>query len=489
MDLRAKLDELDENRQASYVTSVMLLVVCTIASVVSLFYWLNFDPTRLLAAELPGYDAKPTGATAVPPKVNLTGVFESMGGLPSDLPGNWPSFRGPTFDNVVAVGPPLADSWGADGPEILWSVDIGKGYAAPSVLNGVVYLLDYDTVERKDILRSFSLADGSEIWRRSYKVKIKKNHGMSRSIPAVTEDYIVTVGPKCHVVCLDTESGDYRWGIDLQTDYGTDEPAWYAAQCPLIDDGNVILAPAGTDVLMMSVSCETGEVLWTVPNPRGWAMSHASIIPMTLLGKKMYVYSALGGIVGVSAETEDMGKVLWDAPKIASVVSPSPIPVGDDHIMVTYGYDKGNLMLKIVEDNGVYSAEVEYSQATGEGLSLEQQTPMFTDGLIYGILPKNAGSLKLQFVAYKPDGTLKWSSGSDNRFGLGPFIKADDKFYILDDHGVLTMLEASTEGYIQLGQAEVLHGHDPWGPIALAGSRMLLRDMENLICLEVGVNG
>jgi outer membrane protein assembly factor BamB len=489
MDLSAEFDALGENRKASQITSVVILVVFSVASVLSLYYWLDYDPTRLLDPEVPGYDGKPSGAAGLVAKANLKGIFEAFDGTPSDLPGHWPSFRGPAFDNIDASAPALADTWGSGGPEILWSVDIGNGYAAPSVLNGVVYLMDYDEEDRKDLLRTFSLADGTEIWRRSYKVMVKRNHGMSRTIPAVTEDYIVTIGPKCHVVCLDTATGNFKWGLDLQADYGTVEPLWYAAQCPLIEDGKAIIAPSGTDVMMMGVDCETGDILWTTPNPREWDMSHASIIPMTILGKKMYVYAALGGILGVSADPEDVGKILWEIPWVAKVVAPSPVPIGDDQILITAGYATGNMMLKIIEDAGAYTAEVLYSHAPGEGLSCEQQTPIYSDGLMYGIMPKDAGALKGQFVAYEPNGELKWSSGSDNRFGFGPFLKADDKFYILDDHGVLTMLEASTSGYKQLGQAEVLKGHDPWGPIALAGSRMLLRDMDNLICVEVGAGG
>ncbi len=480
------LDKIAENRRASYIVSGTAILFCTIASIISLFYWLSYDPTALLAAEVPGYDAAPTGAEALGERVDLEGFLESFGGAPADLPGAWPSFRGEGFDNISESAPPLSASWGSDGPEIVWSVEIGGGYAAPAVLNGTVYLMDYNEEDRKDVFRAFSLEDGEEIWRRSYKVMVKRNHGMSRTIPAVTEKYIVTMGPKCHVVCLDTSTGEFRWGLDLQADYGTEEPLWYAAQCPIIENGQTIIAPCGDEVLMMAVECETGEVVWETPNDRGWQMSHSSIMPMTILGKKMYVYVALGGISGVSAEGEDAGELLWDVPWDAKVVAPSPVQVGDDRIFITAGYGSGNTFLQMREEGGGYSAEVIYRNEPGEGLSCEQQTPIYTDGLLYGIMPKDAGALKGQFVCYRPDGTLEWSSGSDKRFGFGPFLKADNKFYIMDDHGVLTMLDATQSGYVQLGQAHLLEGHDPWGPIALAGSRMFLRDMDRLICVEVG---
>ena len=65
MDFKAEFDALGENRYASDMTSVATLILCTHASIISLYYWLNFDPTRLLAAKIPGYDAKPTGAAAM----------------------------------------------------------------------------------------------------------------------------------------------------------------------------------------------------------------------------------------------------------------------------------------------------------------------------------------------------------------------------------------------------------------------------------------
>ena len=486
MSISERIESLDENRVAAFYASTIICVVGMLFSIVALAFWLNNDPTRLLEAEVPGYDSLPSGSAALANKANLVGIFKSFNETIPEIEGDWPSFRGPNFDNIAADAPPLANTWDGDGPEILWSVEIGGGYAAPSVLNGVVYLMDYNEEERMDVLRAFSLAEGKELWRRSYKVMIKRNHGMSRTIPAVNEDYIVTIGPKCHVVCLDTDTGEFRWGLDLQGDYATKEPLWYAAQCPLLEGNKVILAPCGDEVLMMAVDCDTGEVLWETPNPNEWDMSHSSIMPMTVLGKKMYVYAALGGVIGVSAEPEDAGTSLWEVPWIAKVVSPSPVQASENQILFTAGYGSGNMMVEISESGGKYSVDVLYSQAPGEGLSCEQQTPVFSNDLFYGIIPKDGGSLKMQFVAYNPDGTLKWSSGSDNRFGLGPFMLADDKFYILDDHGVLTMLKSSDSEYIQLGQAQVLEGHDPWGPMALAGSRMLLRDMDNMICVELG---
>ena len=148
---------------------------------------------------------------------------------------------------------------------------------------GRAYVLDYDQTARRDVLRCLSLADGQEIWNRSYPIEVKRNHGMSRTVPTVTDKYVVTLGPKCQVLCVDAQSGDYRWGIDLVREYHAKVPAWYAGQCPLIDGDKVILAPGG-DALLIAVDCATGKVLWKTPNPHGWNMTHSSIIPITFHG-------------------------------------------------------------------------------------------------------------------------------------------------------------------------------------------------------------
>ena len=99
--------------------------------------------------------------------------------------------------------------------------------------------------KQADALRCLSLADGQEIWRYTYPAKIKRYHGISRTIPTLAGKYIVALGPKCHVVCCEAETGKFVWGIDLVQEFGAEVPQWYAGQCPLVDGDRVILAVGG----------------------------------------------------------------------------------------------------------------------------------------------------------------------------------------------------------------------------------------------------
>ncbi len=475
--------------RTSRTAAALAALVTVFAAVTALHLWLSYEPASGLAMNLPGRDGRPDRADLIDIATDLTGEFQVFGGVPSDLPGFWPHFRGPDHDNIYKKDYALADSFGDDGPRILWSVEMGEGHAAPAVLNGRVYVLDYDETERADALRCFSLEDGEEIWRHSYAVSIKRNHGLSRTIPAVTDDYVVSIGPRCHVVCLDAKEGTFLWGISMQEEYGTLEPLWYTGQCPLIDNDLAILAPAGDEVLMTAIDCETGEVVWETPNLHGWDMSHSSVIPMTFHGTRMFVYCAIGGAVGVAADGPEAGRLLWEVPWDANVIAPSPVPLDGDRILFTAGYGNGSMMVRLHFEGGEFVPEVLFRREPRDWLTSEQQTPIYYDGLLHGIMPKDAGGLRGQFVCYDPDGGLVWSSGPANRFGLGPYILADGKFYILSDDGVLTILEQDREQYIPLGEARIMDGHDAWGPIAIAGTRMLLRDSTLMVCIEMGAIG
>jgi outer membrane protein assembly factor BamB len=278
------------------------------------------------------------------------------------------------------------------------------------------------------------------------------------------------------VTCLDSVTGDLRWKLNLVRDYNTVVPDWYTGQCPLIEDGKAVIAPAGK-AMMMAVNCETGEILWESPNPQNWQMTHSSVVPVEFADSRMYVYCASGGVVGISA---DDGSILWEFRqwqiRVANV--PTPVVVGDGMLFLSGGYNAGSLMLKLTESGGQIAAE-EVFRLKPEVFGAEQQTPIFYEGYIYGVRPDG------QLTCLEPSGEVAWTSTSAQKFELGPYIIADGLIYVMDDSGLLTLAEATPTGYMPLAEAKVLEGPDAWGPMAIAGGRLILRDLNRMICLDV----
>jgi outer membrane protein assembly factor BamB len=392
----------------------------------------------------------------------------------SAMSGDWPRFRGPNLDNVSAEKTHLGSSWPSGGPPMYWSLDLGEGYAGAAVHNSRVYVLDFDRQAQADVLRCIAFADGKELWRCTYPDAAKRNHGISRTIPAVTDKYVVTIGPNCMVLCANAVTGQVLWQIDLVKEYHTEVPPWYAGQCPLIDGGKAVIAPGGSS-LMIAVDCATGKVLWKTPNAINWAMTHSSIVPMTFKGRKMYVYCGSGGVTGISAKD---GSILWQTNewtvKIANV--PTPVVIGSDELFLTGGYNSGSMMLQLTDQGGKIVPKSLF-RLQPSVFGSDQQTPIFYKGYIYGVIPGG------QLACLDLNGHQIWTSGNTHKFGLGPYLIADGKIFVMDDNGDLTVAEATPSGFHPLSQCRLLSGHDSWGPMALTGGRLIARDFTRMVCV------
>lgn len=461
-----------------------------IAAAAAIWYGLTRPMAVCVVKSELGMDGRPAGLP-VRDVAHIGTIFEYGSGRPSNAPGTWPGFRGGDFSNIAeAPESPLASSWPTQGPKALWTVSLGEGCAGAAVRNGRVYIMDYDETAKADMLRCLSLDDGKEIWRRGYALQVKRNHGMSRTVAAVSGRHVVTIGPRGHVMCVEADSGRYLWGLDMERRLGAHVPDWYTGQCPLIDGDVAVLAPCGTNVFMMAVDCATGRTLWETPPPGAWKMSHSSVVPAVVAGRRMYVYAAIGGMAGVAADGTDRGRILWQTSEWrASVIAPSPVVMPDGRVYVTAGYGAGGMVLQVSREGEGYTVKTVRKFNPRNGLACEQHTPLFFQGRLFGVLPKDAGSRQREFACADVDGNILWTSGQDTRFGLGPFMIVGDRLLVLDDEGVLTMARMDRERFVPMAKARVLPGQDSWAPMALAGTRLLVRDFKQMVCLELGGDG
>ena len=466
---------------------IFITASTTLVLLLLIVWWRAGSGALLAEPRVPGLDNR-TDSTAEIINVTIGEFFESYATENSSSQHDWPRFRGEDFDNIVKDPTPLADTWPAGGPPIVWQHTLGEGHAAPVIKNGKVYLLDYDEKEKADVLKCYSLKTGTELWRRWYHVPLKRNHGMSRTIPAVTDKYLVTIGPRCHVMCTDPETGDLLWTLDLEKAYGSETPFWYTGQCPLIYNDVAVLATGGK-ALLIGVDCATGKVLWETPNPDSVKMSHSSVIPYTILGKDMFIYSGIGATVGVSASGSDIGKLLWMNKEWSpSVVAPSAVKLSDNSLLMLAGYGFGGGKITLQKKGDAFVATLESKHNPREGLASEQQTPIVTGNNVWTIMPKDAGQTRNLLACYDVNNinTPVWISDKEIRFGLGPYIIADDKMYLLNDDGELFMFSFNGNNVTLLARHKVLEGVDAWGPFAIADGYLIMRDSHNVVCLDIG---
>ena len=471
---------------------ILITLFVALIYIGAIIFWHLYTPDFNITIQDAGRDNRPAGTARNTADVVIGETFRNYAETSTSLKGQWATFRGGDYKNIAKAGGKINLS--TDFP-VQWKAATGEGYAGAAIYNGRVYVLDYDENLRSDALRCFDLEAGTELWRRWYRVPMKRNHGFSRTIPAVTDKYVVTLGPQAHVMCCDAVSGNLKWTLDVRKYFDTEEPNWYAGQCPRIENNQLILAPAGkaastslgAGILMVGVDCETGEIVWQTPNSLGYKMSHSSIMPMTLSGKKTYVYAGIGGVCGVSAESADKGKLLWNVAWKPSVISPSPLQLSSDKIALTAGYGAGGALLQVKHENGKWAATLADQYKPSEGLSSEQQTPILYEQMVITIPPKDGGGVREKVVAYSPSNLRKpiWESAADERFGLGPYMVIDNYLFALKDDGELYIYKLEQKKMTLIKKQRIMEGRDAWGPMAYADGYLILRDDHWVYCLKI----
>ena len=408
----------------------------------------------------------------------LTACFGLLASAMTGAADDWPQFRGSSRD-AISRETGLYRTWPAEGPKVLWSVEVCQGYAAAAIHSGRVYFNDYSPEANEWYVRCVTLADGRELWRFKEGKRIRPNHGITRTIPAVDGKHVFSFDPKSVFHCLDAETGTEIWRKAFVQEYKTRNPPWYNGQCPLIEPDRVIVAPGG-EALMVAFEKATGNETWRAPNPESWPMSHASVMPAELGGVRQYVWCTLKGLVGVAA---DDGRILWTFPwKFNVAVAPSPLVIDHERVFMTSCYEAGSVMIRVAHQSNAFAAEKVFALAGNEWNS-ECQTPIVYQDHLFAVGRKKRGL----FTCLDLDGQEVWSSAGQTSFDLGSFILADGMFYILEGKtGKLRLLEANTSGYRELASAQVLSGPDVWAPLALSDGKLVIRDMSRMVCLEVG---
>ena len=395
---------------------------------------------------------------------------------------DWPQYRGQNRDGI-SQEQGLIRTWPAEGPPLLWETAVGEGYAAPSIVAGRVYLNDYDEEKSNWMVRCLDLSSGAELWRYQVNKRIRPNHAITRSAPATDGGFVFSIDPKCELHCLDARNGELLWKKFLPTAYDSQIPPWYNGQCPLIDGDRLIIATGGR-VLMTALEKSTGDPIWETDNSEQFLLSHSSIMPVEIEGVKQYTYTTLKGLVGVDAES---GKLLWHFPwKFNTAVSSTPLPLGDGRFFLTGGYHAQTVICQVKRsgDDWVVNELVSLPPPT-EGWNSEIHTPILHRDHIYGVGKKQRGL----WTCLDLQGNEVWTSKGEASFGMGGYVLADGMFFVLEGKtGILRVLDANADHYVELANFQFLEGPDVWAPPIVSQGKLLIRDLSKMVCLNIAVD-
>ena len=108
--------------------------------------------------------------------------------------------------------------------------------------------IDRDNVSRLEVAWIYRSGDADPNDRSQIQVN-----------PLVIGGVLYGTTPRLQLFALDAATGKEVWRKNLVQDYGAKIPPWYNGQCPLLHDGKLIIAPVGSEALMLALDPATGN--------------------------------------------------------------------------------------------------------------------------------------------------------------------------------------------------------------------------------------
>ena len=407
---------------------------------------------------------------------------------------DWPQFLGPKR-NSTSDQKGILRTWPQQGPDVLWTVDVGIGFGGPVIKDGKVYLLDRDD-KVGDKLRCFDLSSGKELWNFGYPAPGSVMFPGSRSVPVLDGNLIYTCGPYGNLYCIDITTHKPIWNKNIWTDYGGSEiPRWAITQCPLVYNNLLILASQAPQAGVVAYDKLTGNVKWTTKSlgPVGYVSP-----AIVKVGKEDHIVmitasagrgsGASGGkVVGIEPVT---GQILWEYTNWqCGIPVPGAVDAGEGRVLITGGYNAGAAMLKIEKKaDGSYSVTELYKNPD---FGAHTQPPVLVNGYFYAHYSTN--ERKDGMVCMSIDGQVKWKTSRAPLFDKGGIILADGLLLSTDGASKLYLIEPDPAAFKPIATAELLKGEtgdqrfptQNWAALALADGKLLIRDQSRLRCVKV----
>jgi len=456
--------------------------------------WTPSPEDRLLAAAGDDAPAPPQPAAAVPAPPPVEDARQPASVAPPALPEpperrapdeagtgpeaapvphepEWPGFRGPHRDSVVA-GVRIATDWTATPPVELWRRKIGPGWSSFAVDGDLLY-----TQEQRgddEIVAAYRVSTGEPVWMHRDAVRFYESNGGAgpRATPTVHDGRVYTLGATGILNVLDGATGAVVWSRNAATDTNREIPDWGIASSPLVVDGLVVVAASGH---LAAYEAGTGSPRWFGPTGGG---GYSSPHLATIGGVPQIVLLRGGRTISVALSD---GTLLWDhdwQPGV-SIVQPGFAENGD--VLVAGGDAMGGLGIRrLAVAPGATGWTVE-ERWTSRGLK-----PYFNDfvvhrGHAYGFDGSILACIDLA------GGARTWKGG---RYGHGQLVLLADQdlLLVISEEGELALVGATPGAFTETARFRALDGKT-WNHPVLVGDRLLVRNGEEMAAFKLALAG
>lgn len=368
-------------------------------------------------------------------------------------------WRGPERDGIYPdTG--LLKKWEEAGPKQLWeTLDLGKGYSSPVIVDDYLYVTGMNEAEDKEIFSAYTL-DGKKEYVIEYGSPWNKSFPDTRTTPTIVGKKAYVISGMGQVVCIDIKKGEIIWSVDGSERFGVKTGTWGVSESPLVFDNKVIFSPGGDQTAMVALNAKNGETIWK-SEALEEICNYASPLLIEHNGKKQIVSITGKSVIGVDAEN---GEIMWSyddwgheaAERGREKISPNTPLYKDGNIFVSNGYNLNSFMLQLSDDGK--SVSVLWKNDT---LDTHLGGFVLVGNAIYGSNWLNNATGNWVAVDWNTGKTLYETSWEGK--GKGAIISADDMLYCYDEkRGYVGLVPANPEKFEVVSEFVITKGEGPF---------------------------
>lgn len=394
---------------------------------------------------------------------SMVACFSSQGLGAKD----WLHFAGPDYSGISAESE--WKDWGSAEPKVAWKADVGKGAASFTIAGNRV--LTTGNEGNKDVVWCFDLDSGRELWKTAFACKFDKRmfDGGTAATPTISAEFVYNLSYDGQLHCLKLSDGSIVWKVHLLEDFGGKLSEWKYAGSPLVVGDLVILDAGGSGNSTLALDRRTGKKVWGNGDANA---GYASPVPIIQGGNPAVVVFKGKALVAHDLKS---GKQLWslDWETSYDVNASTPIPLGNDRLLVSSGYGGGRAVL--FDISGAQPKQL----WRNDDIKTKMSSCIVYKDLVFAVCGDTGG--KLTCVSLK-DGKTLWQEGN---YGFGTLALAGDRLIVLGDKGNLVVVKPSGAGFEPVAEAQIL-GKTCWVKPVLTDGRLLCKNNSGkTVCLDL----
>lgn len=422
---------------------------------------------------------------------------------------DWPVFLGPQGDgssSEIGLDPAL---WQPT-PPLLWSIELGTSYGAPTISAGKLFQFDrHGDAER---LTCYSAESGQELWHWQAEVQYDDRFGYNngpRCSPLVDGQLVYLYGVTGNLSCIDAQSGQPLWTRDLNTEYGVVPNFFGVASNPCIYENLLFVMVGGSTPETRHLPTErlaqvkpdgtavvafdklTGQEVYRVG--AGLA-SYASLMVTPIDGQSTGLAFLRDGLMGWEPAS---GKLLfnfpWRSSMLESVNAAMPVVAGEQ-VLISEAYEVGSALLSLQHGQPPSVVWQDSGPRSRCRFRAHWATPVVVDGYLYGCSGRNGPDTDFRCVRLS-DGEVMWTDRDRDR-QRSSLLLIDGYLVVLGETGTLELVRPSPDSIQVLRRANLNEINDPrsgeplveypcWAAPVVSHGLLYIRGNRRLICLDL----